>query len=397
MSLFALGLNHHTAPLAVRERMTFLPEALPDALGQLTRVRPVQEAAILSTCNRTELYCATNDPDSALDWMAEYHRIGPSEIAPYIYRLEHQQAVRHVFRVASGLDSMVLGEPQILGQMKQAVRLAEGAGTLGALLHTLFQRSFAVAKEVRSTTAIGANIVSMAAAAVHLSERIFGSISGQRVLCVGAGEMMELCAAHFAGCTPRDMVIANRTLDRAQVLAERFARSDLKVGAIRLDELGERLADFDIVLSCTASPLPIIGLGMVERALKQRRHRPMVMVDLAVPRDIEAEVDKLGDVFLYTVDDLAQIVDSGLESRQAAVVEAQAIIDARVSNFLQWVQAREAVPAIRALRGHAEEMRAAELERALRAIARGEAPDRVLDTLSRNLTNKLLHGPAALR
>lgn len=396
MSLFALGLNHHTAPLAVRERMTFLPEALPDALGQLTRVRPVQEAAILSTCNRTELYCATNDPDSALDWMAEYHRIGPSEIAPYIYRLEHQQAVRHVFRVASGLDSMVLGEPQILGQMKQAVRLAEGAGTLGALLHTLFQRSFAVAKEVRSTTAIGANIVSMAAAAVHLSERIFGSISGQRVLCVGAGEMMELCAAHFAGCTPRDMVIANRTLDRAQVLSERFARSDLKVGAIRLDELGERLADFDIVLSCTASPLPIIGLGMVERALKQRRHRPMVMVDLAVPRDIEAEVDKLGDVFLYTVDDLAQIVDSGLESRQAAVVEAQAIIDARVANFLQWVQAREAVPAIRALRGHAEEMRAAELERALRAIARGEAPDRVLDTLSRNLTNKLLHGPTRL-
>ncbi|MDY0055657.1 MAG: glutamyl-tRNA reductase [Methyloversatilis sp.] len=396
MSLFALGLNHHTAPLAVRERMTFLPEALPDALGQLTRVRPVQEAAILSTCNRTELYCATNDPDSALDWMAEYHRIGPSEIAPYIYRLEHQQAVRHVFRVASGLDSMVLGEPQILGQMKQAVRLAEGAGTLGALLHTLFQRSFAVAKEVRSTTAIGANIVSMAAAAVHLSERIFGSISGQRVLCVGAGEMMELCAAHFAGCTPREMVIANRTLDRAQALAERFVRSDLKVGAIRLDELGERLADFDIVLSCTASPLPIIGLGMVERALKQRRHRPMVMVDLAVPRDIEAEVDKLGDVFLYTVDDLAQIVDSGLESRQAAVVEAQAIIDARVANFLQWVQAREAVPAIRALRGHAEEMRAAELSRALRAIARGEAPERVLDTLSRNLTNKLLHGPTRL-
>ncbi len=396
MSLFALGLNHHTAPLAVRERMTFLPESLPDALGELTRARPVQEAAILSTCNRTELYCATNDPDSALDWMAQYHRIGAQELAPYIYRLEHQRAVRHVFRVASGLDSMVLGEPQILGQMKQAVRLAEGAGTLGALLHTLFQRSFAVAKEVRSTTAIGANIVSMAAAAVHLSERIFGSLSGQRVLCVGAGEMMELCAAHFAGCTPREMVIANRTLDRAQALASRFERSDLKVGAIRLDELGERLAEFDIVLSCTASPLPIIGLGMVERALKQRRHRPIVMVDLAVPRDIEGEVDKLGDVFLYTVDDLAQIVDSGLEARQAAVVEAQAIIDARVANFLQWVQAREAVPAIRALRGHAEDMRAAELDRALRAIARGESPERVLDTLSRNLTNKLLHGPTRM-
>ena len=396
MSLFALGLNHHTAPLAVRERMTFLPETLPDALGELTRVRPVQEAAILSTCNRTELYCATNDPDSALDWMAEYHRIAPADIAPYVYRLEQPQAVRHAFRVASGLDSMVLGEPQILGQMKQAARFAEDAGTLGALLHKLFQRSFAVAKEVRSTTAIGANIVSMAAAAVHLSERIFGSISSQRVLCIGAGEMMELCAAHFAGCAPRDMVIANRTLERAQTLAARFTGPSLKVGAIKLDELGDRLADFDIVLSCTASPLPIIGLGLVERALRARRHRPMVMVDLAVPRDIENEVAQLGDVFLYTVDDLAQIVDSGLESRQAAVVEAQAIIDARVANFLQWVQAREAVPAIRALRGHAEEMRAAELDRALRALARGEAPNQVLDTLSRNLTNKLMHGPTRL-
>jgi glutamyl-tRNA reductase len=396
MSLFALGLNHHTAPLAVRERMTFLPEALPDALGELTRMGPVREAAILSTCNRTELYCATNEPDSALEWMARYHSIAPVDIAPYVYRLEQQQAVRHVFRVASGLDSMVLGEPQILGQMKQAVRVAEGAGTLGALLHKLFQRSFAVAKEVRSTTAIGANIVSMAAAAVHLSERIFGSISSQRVLCIGAGEMMELCAAHFAGCMPREMVIANRTLERAQTLAARFAAPGRKVGAIRLDELGERMADFDIVLSCTASPLPIIGLGMVERALRARRHRPMVMVDLAVPRDIENEVADIGDVFLYTVDDLAQIVDSGLESRQAAVVEAQSIIDARVANFQQWVQAREAVPAIRALRGHAEDMRAAELARALRALARGEAPDRVLDTLSRNLTNKLLHGPTRL-
>ncbi|MDP3872693.1 MAG: glutamyl-tRNA reductase [Methyloversatilis sp.] len=396
MSLFAFGLNHHTAPLAVRERMTFLPEALPDALGELTRGRPVQEAAILSTCNRTELYCATNDPDCALDWMAEYHRIAPSDIAPYVYRLEQPQAVRHAFRVASGLDSMVLGEPQILGQMKQAVRVAEDAGTLGALLHKLFQRSFAVAKEVRSTTAIGANIVSMAAAAVHLSERIFGSLSSQRVLCIGAGEMMELCAAHFAGCTPRSMVIANRTIERAQALAQRFTRADLKVEAVKLDEIGERLSEFDVVLSCTASPLPIIGLGLVERALKARRYRPIVMVDLAVPRDIEGEVGKLNDVFLYTVDDLAQIVDSGLESRQAAVVEAQGIIDARVANFLQWVQAREAVPAIRALRGHAEDMRMLELERALRALTRGEAPDRVLDTLSRNLTNKLMHGPTRL-
>jgi glutamyl-tRNA reductase len=237
-----------------------------------------------------------------------------------------------MFRVASGLDSMVLGEPQILGQMKQAARTAEEAGTLGALLHKLFQRTFAVAKEVRSTTAIGANIVSMAAAAVHLSERIFETIEEQKVLFIGAGEMIELCAAHFAAGKPQRITVANRTLERGQALAERLGGD-----AIRLDEIGDRLAQYDVVVSCTASPLPILGLGMVERALKVRRHRPVVMVDLAVPRDIEEEVAKLDDVFLYTLDDLGEIVESGLESRQAAVVEAETIIDTRLENFLHWV------------------------------------------------------------
>jgi glutamyl-tRNA reductase len=388
MQLFALGINHHTAPLAVREQVAFEAEGLPGALGELVRAKPVQEAAILSTCNRTELYCATNDPQAACDWIAEYHRLPSHDIQPYLYRLPQRDAVRHMFRVASGLDSMVLGEPQILGQMKQAARTAEEAGTLGALLHKLFQRTFAVAKEVRSTTAIGANIVSMAAAAVHLSERIFDSVSRQRVLFIGAGEMIELCAAHFAAEKPAQLTVANRTLERGQALAARFGGD-----AMRLDEVGERLAHYDIVVACTASPLPIVGLGMVERALKARRHRPMVMVDLALPRDIEEEVGQLDDIFLYTLDDLGGIVESGMESRQAAVVEAEAIIDTRVSNFLHWIEARDAVPTIRALRDHAERMRRHELERAHKLLAKGEDPQRVLDALSHGLMNKFLHAP----
>lgn len=388
MQLYALGLNHHTAPLSIRERLAFQPERLDDALHDLTRADSVREAAILSTCNRTELYFASEQPQHAADWLARFHRMQLNEVSPYLYSYPQRDAVRHVFRVASGLDSMVLGEPQILGQVKEAARRAEEAGTLGTLLHKLFQNTFAVAKEVRSTTAIGANIVSMAAATVHLSERIFERISDQRVLFIGAGEMIELCAAHFAGAKPRLMAVANRTEERAQVLASRF-----NAEVMRLDVIGEMLPRFDIVVSCTAAPLPIVGLGMAERAVKARRHRPMVMVDLAVPRDIEPEIAKLDDVFLYTVDDLAQVVDAGLESRQQAVVEAEEIINTRVDGFLHWIQAREAVPAIRALHQHAESLRAAELERALRMLARGEDPATVIDVLSQGITKKLLHGP----
>jgi len=388
MQLFALGINHHTAPLAVREQVAFDPLRLPLALNELLRAKPVREAAILSTCNRTELYCAAESPEAPAEWLAEYHSLPTSQVKPYLYTHPQRDAVRHMFRVASGLDSMVLGEPQILGQMKQACRAAEEAGTMGTLLGKLFQRTFAVAKEVRSTTAIGANIVSMAAAAVHLSERIFERVSEQKVLFIGAGEMIELCAAHFAGAKPAKLTVANRTPERAAILAERFGGDTL-----RLDEVADRLAEYDIVVSCTASPLPIVGLGMVERALKVRRHRPMVMVDLALPRDIEEEVGKLDDVFLYTLDDLGEIIESGLESRQAAVVEAEAIIDNRVANFLQWMDAREAVPTIRALRDSAERMRRHELEHALKRLASGEDAGAILDALSHRLTNKLLHGP----
>jgi len=388
VQVYALGINHHTAPLDIRAQVAFDPARLGQALHDLLRGRPVREAAILSTCNRTELYCATEEPAAASDWLAEYHALPPRRIEPYLYRHPHRDAVRHMFRVASGLDSMVLGEPQILGQMKQAARCAEQAGTLGALLGKLFQRTFAVAKEVRSTTAIGANIVSMAAAAVHLSERIFERLDDQRVLFVGAGEMIELCAAHFAGAKPKRLAIANRTPERARPIAERFGGE-----VLRLEELSENLASFDIVVSCTASALPIIGLGLVERALKARRHRPMVMVDLAVPRDIEAEVGRLDDVFLYTLDDLGQIVESGQESRQAAIVAAEEIIAHRVDDFLHWMEARETVPTIRALRDAGERARRHEVEHALRLLNRGDDPAQVLEALSKGLTNKLLHPP----
>jgi len=388
VQVFALGINHHTAPLDIREQVAFDPAKLTLALHDLLRERPVREAAILSTCNRTELYCATNEPAAAIDWLAEYHALPARRIDPYLYQYPQKDAVRHMFRVASGLDSMVLGEPQILGQMKQAARAAEEAGTLGTLLNKLFQRTFSVAKEVRSTTAIGANIVSMAAAAVHLSERIFERLADQKVLFIGAGEMIELCAAHFAGSKPKRLTIANRTPERAQPIAERFGGD-----VLRLDEVGDRLADYDIVVSCTASSLPILGLGMVERALKARRHRPMVMVDLAMPRDIEPEVSQLGDVFLYTLDDLGQIVESGQESRQAAIVEAEEIITHRVDDFLHWLDSRETVPTIRALRDTAERARRHELEHALKLLQRGDDPAQVLDALSKGLTNKLLHPP----
>jgi glutamyl-tRNA reductase len=388
MALFTLGINHHTAPLSVREQVAFDARRVQQALTDLTRCSPVDEAAILSTCNRTEVYLATDAPEAATQWLSQYHRLARHEIEPYLYTYPERAAVRHAFRVASGLDSMVLGEAQILGQMKEAVRAAEEAGTLGTTLHKLFQHSFAVAKEVRSTTAIGANIVSLAAAAVRLAGRIFERIGDQTILFIGAGEMIDLCARHFAAQKPRQVVIANRTVERGLALADRFGGT-----AIRLEELGERLSQFDIVVSCTASPLPIIGLGMVERAIRMRRHRPMFMVDLAVPRDIEPEVGEMDDVFLYTVDDLAQVVESGIESRQAAVVDAEAIIAERVEGFLRWLSTRATVPVIRSLRDAAERARRHEMEHALRLLARGEDPTRVLEQFSHRLTNKFLHAP----
>ena len=388
MALFTLGINHRTAPLSVREQVAFHAEELRRALADLAGRARAHEVAILSTCNRTELYCQAESPQVIGQWLSEYRRVPHGDIEPYLYVHPEREAVRHAFRVASGLDSMVLGEPQILGQMKEAIRIAREEGTLGATLNKLFQNSFAVAKDVRSTTAIGANIVSMAAAAVRLAGRIFERITDQRVLFIGAGEMIELCATHFAAQQPRQIVVANRTVDRGRVLAERFGAT-----AIRLEDVAERLPEFDIVITCTASQLPILGLGLVERAIKARRHRPMFMVDLAVPRDVEVEVGQLDDVFLYTVDDLAQVVQDGMEARQSAVVDAEAIVDARVDGFLQWLHARDSVPVIRALRDGTERVRRHEMEHALKLLARGDDPAAVLDQLSHRLTNKFLHAP----
>ena len=388
MQLFTLGVNHHTAPLAIREQIAFGPEKLTQALHDLTQSQRASEVAILSTCNRTELYCNTTQPDATVDWLANFHRIERRELAPYLYTLPREQAVQHAFRVAAGLDSMVLGETQILGQMKQAVHTAEEAGTLGLLLNKLFQRTFSVAKEVRSSTEIGANSVSMAAAAVRLAERIFPGISEQACLFIGAGEMIELCMTHFAAQHPRRMTVANRTVERARPLAERF-----HAGVIPLTALPDELPAYDIIITSTASPLPILGKGMLERAIKQRRHRPIFIVDLAVPRDVEAEAADMDDVFLYSVDDLGQVVREGLDSRVAQVTQAEAIIEANVANFLHWMECRELVPTICALRNSAERHRRHEIEKATRALAHGSDPQVVIEALSRALPNKLLQSP----
>jgi glutamyl-tRNA reductase len=388
MQLFALGMNHQTAPLAVREQVTFHAENLEPALRDLVAREAVNEAAIISTCNRTEIYCSTPDPARAIDWLARFHHIRAAVLEPFLYTLPRERAVTHAFRVASGLDSMVIGEPQILGQMKDAIRSAEQAGTMGTVLHRLFQSTFSVAKEVRTQTDIGANSVSMAAAAVKLAERIYPSIREQSVLFVGAGEMIDLCSTHFAAKQPNVMTFANRSVERGEMLASRFNGR-----AITLNDLAGQLPRHDIIVTCTASTLPIIGKGMIERAIKTRRHRPILMIDLAVPRDVEAEVADLEDVFLYTVDDLGKIVQEGLDSRHAAVEQAEAIIDTNVRSFMHWLEGRELVPTIRALRDQVERARRHELDRAVRMLAKGDDPGKVLEQLSHSLTNKFLHAP----
>ncbi|SDV50415.1 glutamyl-tRNA reductase [Chitinasiproducens palmae] len=393
MQLLALGINHHTAPVALRERVAFPLEKIKPALATLRSIwtSGSPEAAILSTCNRTELYCAVEGKashETALEWLSDFHGVDVSHLAPHVYALPQSDAVRHAFRVASGLDSMVLGETQILGQLKDAVRTASEAGALGTYLHQLFQRTFAVAKEVRGQTEIGAHSVSMAAAAVRLAERLFEDIARQKVLFIGAGEMIELCATHFAARRPAELVVANRSAERGTRLAERFGGR-----AIALSELPNRLHEFDIVVSCTASTLPIIGLGAVERALRARRRRPVFMVDLAVPRDIEPEVSALEDIYLYTVDDLGAVVREGNAARQAAVTQAEAIIENRVDHFMQWLDARNVVPVIRSLHTQADEIRRTELDRASKMLARGDDPQVVLAALSQALTNKFMHGP----
>jgi len=399
MSVFTLSLNHHSAPLDLRGRFAFPAQQLPHALHslreRLTRAAP--EVTLLSTCNRTELYvaaanghCADELVRPALDWLAEQGGAPIASLAQHTRVVQRCDAARHAFRVAAGLDSMVLGEPQILGQIKLAVREAGLAGTLGSTLHQLFQRAFSVAKEVRSATDIGAHSISMSAAAVRLAQQLFEDFSRVNVLLVGAGEMIELAAAHFAGRKPCSMTVANRSAERGQALARRFGAQ-----SIGLAEMSQRLHQFDVIVSCTASTLPLIGLGAVESALKQRRRRPMFMVDLAVPRDVEPEVAQLSDVYLYTVDDLSLLVQAGGEKRQAAVTQAEAIVDAGVRGFSHWLDQRHNVPLIRAVNARADAWRDDALQRARRRLARGEDVDVVLESLARGLSAKLMHGALA--
>ena len=394
MAVWTLGLNHTTAPLDLRGRFAFAMDQLAPTLQGLRqqlaqRTEQAPEAAILCTCNRTEIYCAA-DPTATLDtlqWLAQAGGVSAQALQSHTYLREGDEAARHAFRVASGLDSMVLGEAQILGQLKDAVRAADQAGALGSTLKQLFQRSFAVAKEVRTATEIGAHSISMAAASVRLASQLFEDLRGIKVLFVGAGEMVELVVTHFAAKRPQTMVIANRSIERGEKLARRFGAD-----VMRLADLPERLHEFDAVISCTASTLPLIGLGAVERALKKRKHRPMFMVDLAVPRDIEPEVKALEDVYLYTVDDLASVVQAGQAQRQAAVAQAEVIIDAGVQSFSHWLEQRDAVPLIQQLHSQADSWRDAELVRARKLLAKGDDPDAVLEALAKGLSQKMLHG-----
>ena len=392
MELFAVGLNYQSAPLALRERLAFPAEQLQEALRALAQRVQAPEAAILSTCNRTEVYCAASNIEQLkidlLEWLAVNRNIPTTELGPHLYILPQQEVVRHAFRVASGLDSMVLGEAQILGQMKQAARTAEEAGTLGQMLHQLFQRTFSVAKEVRSHTEIGAHSVSMASAAVKLATRMFGDLGKRNVLFIGAGEMIQLCATHFAAQNPKSITIANRSADRANQLAQTHGAS-----VIGLAQVPEQLAKSDIVISCTASTLPIVGKGMVEQALKKRRHKPMFLVDLAVPRDIEAQVSELEDAYLYTVDDLQNIVSQNMQSRQHAATQAEQMIAAGVTEFSQWLQLQDNIDWVRDYRERCESVKTELVQRALNQLASGQDAERVLQELATKLSNRLMHAP----
>lgn len=405
MNLLTFGINHQIAPIEIREKVALPAEGLTDAIvdlkSYLTQVADRDsEVAILSTCNRMEVYVAANDQCIAdnqiqlktLDWLSAQQNLPANELKPYIQTTVSSEAVRHVFRVGCGLDSMVLGETQILGQMKQAVLQAQQAGSLGTYLNQLFNKTFAVAKEVRATTEISTHAISMASAAVKLSARILGTIDQQRILFIGAGEMINLCAVHFSSKMPKSITITNRTEERAQTLVETMREHGVQSDFMPLADLPKHLHKFDIVVSCTASSLPIIGLGMVNTALKNRRQKPMVMVDLAVPRDIEPEVTKLQNIYLYTVDDLGQVVKEGMQFRTQAVKGAEDIINFQVSQFMHWVQTRSSVPFINSLIKKSETLQQVEIEKAQRKLLRGEEPMAVMTELARGLANKFMHG-----
>ncbi|WP_119467821.1 glutamyl-tRNA reductase [Vibrio cholerae] len=390
MSLLAIGINHNTAAVELREKVAFGPEKLSLALNPLSTSSHVKGGVILSTCNRTEIYCDVRSAskNKVIEWLSQFHQVSLDELKPSLYVHEEQAAIRHLMRVACGLDSLVLGEPQILGQVKQAYAEARENHAVNPATEKLFQKAFSVAKRVRTETEIGGSAVSVAYAACTLAKHIFESLADATVLLVGAGETIELVAKHLAGHHCKRMIVANRTRERALSLAQQFGAD-----VIALNEIPDYLAQADIVISSTASPLPIIGKGMVESALKARRHQPMLLVDIAVPRDIEPQVGKLNDAYLYSVDDLQSIVDSNIEQRKVEAIQAEAIVSEESATFMSWMRSLQAVDSIRDYRKQANEAREELLNKSLQALAAGGDPEKLLIELSNKLTNKLIHTP----
>ncbi|MDQ7076164.1 MAG: glutamyl-tRNA reductase [Gammaproteobacteria bacterium] len=392
MSLLALGLNHKTAPLEIRERVAFAPDTLQQALNSLKQVQGVREAAIVSTCNRTELYCCLNGDSSqaVINWFHQYHNIDAEQITSYLFQHQDREAIRHLLRVSSGLDSLVLGEPQILGQIKTAYQSASQFGSLNQQLNKLFQHAFSVAKQVRTDTAIGSSPVSVAFAAVSLAKQIFGDLKPLSALMIGAGETIELAVRHLHANNIGHITIANRTVKRARNLADEFDGAN----AISLNDIPNVLPQADILISSTASPLPILGKGAVEHALKVRKHRPMFMVDIAVPRDIESQVSELDDVYLYSVDDLEEVIEENLQSRREAAAQAEEMIEVHVERFMAWLRSLDAVDTIKSYRQQAQKTQQEVLDQAQKRLAQGRPATEVLDYLAHTLTNKLLHTPS---
>ncbi len=390
MIFLAIGLNHKTAPVNIREKLSFSPDTINEALQGLNRQTGVTESAILSTCNRTEIYCyCEQGADVVIQWLENYHQLAAGEFRQYLYIHTDAQGVSHMLRVASGLDSMVLGEPQILGQMKTAFNQAKKAGTLGRLLHKLFQHTFNCAKQVRTDTAIGASPVSIAFASVTLAKRLFTDFTQHTALLIGAGETIELVALHLKEVGIKNIIIANRTFENAHKLAKAVSGY-----AIELNEIPKHLAEADIVISSTASPTPVVSKAMVEQAIKIRKHRPIFMVDIAVPRDIEADVGHLEDVFLYTVDHLQDIIEEGLKSRQEAAAMAEEIIEAQTAHFMNWLKSLDAVKTLCLFREQAEAMRDVAVKNALKQLNKGKPAEAVVKEMAYQLTNKILHQPS---
>ena len=387
MGLNIVGLNHKTTPLSLRERFVFHSDQISNALLEL-KSKKVSQVAIVSTCNRTEIYFNGQKIQIVYQWLADYHHIKLSQLKKYLYHFNNKEALTHAYRVASGLDSMFLGETQILGQMKQAAKISDYAGTQGKFLSHFFQTVFEAAKEIRSKTNIGASTTTIASSAFSIAKKIFGDIHQTNIIFVGAGEMTELIAKYFNSQQPKGITIANRSISRGKNLAKKIGAKTCLLG-----EINTQIHDYDIVISCTGSQLPVIGLGMIERAIKIRKHKPMLLIDLAIPRDIEPETSKLNDIFLYTLDELAQIAQEGINNRVDAVKDAQVIIEKKVDNFYRKSNKKKASPMIVSLRNQFEESRLKEIDKAKKQLKSGKSIDETLESLSNNLSNKFLHHP----